>query len=312
MPSYSNALPVSFNADDQRPLPELIALGNPDPADGWSQFPLQFHDVEGVRYYAVQDWISGVAYAAAPRTFWTQMKARLKKARVQLLPPCVQLPYRAADGKRYKMDFAAAEALYLITQRMDANTGVRDRVLRYLAFAGVLVDEVRLDPTSILGKAFGPTPDLMIEAAIETYRAQGKSDAWIASRLLGIQTRKIFTAAFQNSLRGQASSYQYAQITDTMRIGVWKRNTATIRKELGLGKSANVRDNMSMLALSYELLAENLSAVALDQHQDLEFNEARNIVHEESSHVGEHAEKSGKRLGIDIVTNKPLLKKGDS
>jgi len=312
MPTYSTSLPVSFNPDDKRPLPELIALGNPDPADGWPEFPLQSHDVEGIRYYAVQDWILGVAQTDNARTFWAKMKARLKKARVQLFPPCQQLPYRAADRKRYTVDFAAAETLYIITQRMDANTGVRDRVLRYLAFAGVVIDEARLDPTSILGKAFGSNPDLMLEAAIETYRAQGKSDAWIASRLLGVQTRKIFTSAFQKALRNKPSSYQYAQVTDTLRIGIWRRNTQTIRKELGLNESASVRDNLSMLALSYEILAENLSTVALDQRENLEFNEANNVVRQQAEFVGDHAEQAGKQLGIDIITNKPLLKKGGS
>jgi hypothetical protein len=228
MSSYSSPLPVSFNPDDNRPLPELIALGNPDPVDGWPAFPLQFHDVESVRYYAVQDWIRGVGQTENPRNFWMRMKTRLKKANIQLSPPCVQLKYLATDGKRYTIDFAAAEALYVITQRMDANTGVRDRILRYLAHAGVIVDEARLDPTSILGKAFGPNPSLMIEAGIEGYRAQGKSDAWIASRILGIHQRKIFTATFQKSLRNKPSSWQFAQITDTLRLGVWKRDTATI------------------------------------------------------------------------------------
>ncbi len=311
MPTYSTSLPVSFNPDDKRPLPELIALGNPDPADGWPEFPLQFHDVEGVRYYAVQDWILGVAQVDNPRRFWTDLKNRLKRAKyTELYASLVQLPYLSTNGKRYKMDFAAAEALYVITQRMDANTGVRDRVLRYLAFAGVLVDEARLDPSSALGKAFGSNPDLMIEAAIETYRAQGKSDTWIASRLLGVQTRKIFTSTFQKSLRNKPSGYQYAQITDTMRIGVWRRDTATIRKELNLSEGANVRDNMSMLALNYEMLAENLSAAALEQQQDLEYNEARNIVRDESTFVGDQAAQASKRLGVDLVTNKPLLKKG--
>jgi len=308
--TYSTSLPVSFNPDDKRPLPELIALGNPDPADGWPAFPLQYHDVEGIRYYAVQDWILGVAQIEDPRDFWFRMKARLKKVKIDLSTLCRQLPYLAKDNKKYKMDFASAEGLYRITQRMDANTGVRDRVLRYLAFAGVVIDEARLDPTSILGKAFGPAPDLMIEAAIETYRAQGKSDAWIASRLLGVQTRKIFTATFQKALRNKPSGYQYAQVTDTLRIGVWKRNTATIRKELNLDADANVRDNMSMLALSYELLAENLSAAALDQHENLEFSEANNVVRKQSEFVGDHAAQASKQLGIDIITNKPLLKKG--
>jgi hypothetical protein len=311
MSSYSNSIPVPFNADDQRPLPELIASGNPDPADGWPAFPLQIQDVDGVRYYAVQDWILGVAQTDNARNFWKQMRTRLNRAKIQLSPPCVQLPYVASNKKSYDMDFATAETLYQITQRMDANTGVRDRVLRYLAHAGVIVDEARFDPNSLIGKAFGSNPGLVLEAGIQMYRDQGKSDAWIVNRILGTQTRKIFTATFQKSLRKPASGWQYGQITDTMRVALWKRNTARLKKDLGLLENGSVRDNMTVLALSYELLAENLSAAALDQESDLEFSEANEIVREQSAFVGDHAAQASKRLGIDIVTNKPLLRKGD-
>jgi hypothetical protein len=96
-----------------------------------------------------------------------------------------------------------------------------------------------------------------------------------------------------------------------MRQALWKRNTRTIKKELELPEKGNVRDHMTMIALSYELLAENLSAAALDQQIDLDFNEAREIVRNESEFVGDQAAQASKRLGIDLITNKPLLKKGD-
>jgi hypothetical protein len=103
MSAYSNLFPTPFNADDPRPLPELIATGNPDPIDGWPDFPLQVHEIEGVRYYAVQDWIRGVGQTQDPSTFWVKMKYRLRKARIELLPPCQKLPYISTDGKRYKL-----------------------------------------------------------------------------------------------------------------------------------------------------------------------------------------------------------------
>jgi hypothetical protein len=67
------------------------------------------------------------------------------------------------------MDYAQAEKLYQITQRMDANTGLRNAVLKFLAGAGVVVDEQRIDP------------DKALDAAIEAYRRQGKSEKWTKS-----------------------------------------------------------------------------------------------------------------------------------
>jgi hypothetical protein len=134
----SNIVPLSPDSDD-RPLPERIAEQY--------GFPLAHKDHEdGRRYYAVQDWIKGVADTSSPRQFWNEMKKRLKKSGIELSTWCLQLPYRASDGKNYQMDHADAESLYRITQRMDANTGLRNKILAYLAAAGVAVDEMIRDP----------------------------------------------------------------------------------------------------------------------------------------------------------------------
>jgi hypothetical protein len=224
------------------------------------------------------------------------MKTRLKKAGAELSSLWRQLPYRAANGKSYKMDFANATVLYQITQRMDANTGLRDKVLKFLAQAGVVIDEFRIDP------------EQAIDAAIEAYRRIGKSEEWIAVRIQSKVVRLRFTGAFKHALKGDPQRWHYGAITDAMRLGLWKRNTNTLRKQLGLKENANLRDHQSMLAVSYELLAETISATELEMNQNLPFETAKHIVHSNSEDVGKHAEATGKRLGIDIATNKPLLK----
>jgi hypothetical protein len=62
-----------------------------------------------------------------------------------------------------------------------------------------------------------------------------------------------------------------------------------------------------MLAVSYEQLAEILSATELELNKNLEFGDAKHIVRENAEDVGKHADAAGKRLGIDIATGKPLL-----
>lgn len=111
-----------YNPDDNRPLPERIA--------SMYEFKLAYHDVKNERYYAVQDWITGIVPSPNVRNLWNMMKRRYP----QLYTTCVQLPYIASDNKSYKMDYGNAETLYLITQRMEANSGNRDSVLerRYL------------------------------------------------------------------------------------------------------------------------------------------------------------------------------------
>jgi len=178
---------------------------------------------------------------------------------------------------------------------MDANTGLRNKVLKFLAASGVKLDEMRLDPEEAL------------DAAIEAYRRQGKSDKWIEARLQGKVQRLRFTAAFRKALRIDPSQLQYALITDEMRLGLWRRTTAILRREMGLKKNDNLRDHQSRLAIIYEALAEEVSAVELDQKSDLGFDQAKGIVRTNSESVGKHAEETGRRLGIDVATGRRLL-----
>jgi hypothetical protein len=288
--SDSTPNPVSFplpTGNSKKPLPEIVAEHY--------GFPLAYHDVDGDRYYAVQDWIRGVSQSADPGTLLVLMKRRAKKFGFELLSSGKKLPYLATNGKTYQMDFGTAESLYLITQRMDANTGLRNNVLQFLAKSGVVIDEMRIDPEKAL------------DAAIEAYRRQGKSEAWIQTRIMGKVQRLYFTSAFKKSLRTAPSQWQYALITDEMRLGVWKRSTATIREQMGLKKSDNLRDHQSALALNYEMLAENMSAYELEQKRDLTFDQSKQVVRSSSEFIGKQADDASRRLGIDIATNSPLL-----
>jgi hypothetical protein len=186
--------------DINRRLPEIIATHY--------GFPLAYHDVDGARWYAVQDWIKGVADSPEPRVFWAVMKRRLKKTGVDLLSVCKQLPYLAKDKKRYNIDHTTDQGLYQITQRMDTNTGLRNTILEYLAKAGVVIDEMRMNP------------DQAIDAAIEAYKRMGKSAKWIATRLQSKAMRMRFTAAFTNSLGEKPQPKHFGIITDVMRVGV--------------------------------------------------------------------------------------------
>jgi hypothetical protein len=285
--STSVSFPICVNSNDKRPLPEIIAH--------YCGFPLVSHPVEGRQYYSVQDWIAGVARVKNPRRFWSDMKRLAKEAGIELYERIVQLPYKASNGKHYIMDHVTDESLYRITQRMRAETGIRDQVLQFLAKAGVVIDEYRIDP------------ERAIDAAIAAYKRMGKTDRWIEQRLRNKLGRNQFTAAFKQALRVNPHHMQYAIITDEMRQGLWKRTTKTLKVELGLKEKDNLRDHLSEIALSYETLAEQISARELNQRNDLEFNQARHIVRSDSEFVGKQAEDTGRKLGVDIATDRPLL-----
>jgi len=119
--------------------------------------------------------------------------------------------------------------------------------------------------------------------------------------------RKRFTEAFKNSLRIKPSSFQYSKITDVMRIAMWKRDTQQLREEMGLDTNANLRDYETELGLAYETVAELMSEHDLKKKADLEFDQAKKIVHDDATFVGRQANTAAKRLGFDLPTGKPLL-----
>lgn len=121
---------------EETPLPELIAEQY--------GFPLAYRDVDGKRVYAVRDWIIGVAQTPDPGDYWKKMKRRAKTNGVTWGDTVSPHPYTDAQGKTIAVDHATAEGLYFITGKMDADTGLRDEILKYLAKAGVVVDNARI------------------------------------------------------------------------------------------------------------------------------------------------------------------------
>jgi hypothetical protein len=61
--------------------------------------------------------------------------------------------------------------------------------------------------------------------------------------------------------------------------------------------------------LVHEIEAEQLSAMALEPERELSFSEADAIVRENSEFVGKRADEMSQKLGIDLITSKPLIAK---
>src|SRR5258708_20494036 len=117
MTDFTSFSPVPSSDFDNLPLPERIAKRY--------NFALAYHDLEdGKRYYAVQDWIKGVAQSIDPATFWTAMKRRFNKAGLTISEQCRKLGYKTKDEKTYKMDHAPAETLTAILKMMSLKTGI--------------------------------------------------------------------------------------------------------------------------------------------------------------------------------------------
>lgn len=260
--------------DAPRPLPLLIAAGGKD----WQAFPLQYNVVEDVHYYAVQDWLRGVAKTDNAARFWTDLQTRAEKThKIQLYASCVQLPYTASNGKTYQMDYANAETLYQITQYMDSTTGIRAHILKYLAKAGVKLDEMRVTSTTPL----------------------------LTERARGVPVRNSLMAAAKETHINNRPLY--GVLTDTQYKALFGMVAKQLESELG-GK---VRDQLGDLALAAIRNAEDSATYGLRIQGDaLTDGEQINICLQCAMIAARALDEYCALMKVDRLRNQPMLSGG--
>ena len=169
------------------------------------------------------------------------MKKRLKEEGAdQLLTNCKQLKLKShKDGKRYLTDVATTEQLLRIIQSIPSPKAEPFKL--WLAQVGTERIEETIDP------------EQAIDRALETYLKKGYSPDWVHQRLLSIRVRKELTDEWQT--HGVEQGREYAILTDEITRAWSGMNTRQYKRLKGL-KKENLRDNMSTLELTLNMLAE--------------------------------------------------------
>ena len=195
-------------------------------------------------YFSVVDVVSVLTDQATTRnasTYWAVLKKRLKEEGAdQLLTNCKQLKLKShKDGKRYLTDVATTEQLLRIIQSIPSPKAEPFKL--WLAQVGTERIEEAIDP------------EQAIDRALETYLKKGYSPDWVHQRLLSIRVRKELTDEWQT--HGVEQGREYAILTDEITRAWSGMNTRQYKRLKGL-KKENLRDNMSTLELTLNMLAE--------------------------------------------------------
>ena len=195
-------------------------------------------------YFSVVDVVSVLTDQATTRnasTYWAVLKKRLKEEGAdQLLTNCKQLKLKShKDGKRYLTDVATTEQLLRIIQSIPSPKAEPFKL--WLAQVGTERIEETIDP------------EQAIDRALETYLKKGYSPDWVHQRLLSIRVRKELTDEWQT--HGVEQGREYAILTDEIKRAWSGMNTRQYKRLKGL-KKENLRDNMSTLELTLNMLAE--------------------------------------------------------
>jgi hypothetical protein len=148
----------------------------------------------------------------------------------------------------------------------------------------------------------------LYEKAFHKYKRLGKADSWVEARIQGIVTRKEFIEALKGAVVN-ARPELYAQTTEKLYRGLWDRTTAQLRGELGISTKQNPRDHFGEYALIYTRIAEKVSTDKLGEAEIVSFSAALDIVWMVAKEISKQARATSRLLGIDLVTEKPLLPK---
>ncbi len=286
---------------DSTPLPLIVATN-------WN-FKLNYHDVDGDLFYAIEDWIAGIT-ESNPRK--AQIAWRdIQKRDVSL--KLTSLPHTGQDGKIYQKPHTNDQGLYLIAQslRVTKDRQALREIKDYLAKAGVFVDNLRTNKEGARDKLRGELnlekPDEAIEEAIAGYRRQRRSQSWIDARLKGIGNRLIFSDTMADTCNTRpdfagATNAGYKEMFDMIK--------AEIVKYLGLNtaQARRLRDHLSKLALQGISLYEIAAAQKMEEFSRILTREEQvQIVKDCAAMVAPSIRNLSAYLGIDLVSGKRLI-----
>ena len=244
-------------------------------------------------YFSIVDVVAVLTDQPTPRnasTYWAVMKNRLKdEGANELLTNCKQLKMQAADGKYYNTDVADTKQILRIIQSIPSPKAEPFKI--WLAKVGNDQINETIDP------------ELTIDRALATYARKGYTREWINQRLQAIQARKYLTDEWDN--RGVKGG-EYAILTDEI-TKAWAGLTTRQYKNVKGLKKENLRDNMSMLELTLNQLAEVTTTTLSQEQKPQTFDENVKVARQGGGIAGDTRKAIEKASGKPVITSKKAV-----
>lgn len=96
-------------------------------------------------------------------------------------------------------------------------------------------------------------PEIAIKRAVTLYRAKGYGDEWIEARIQNKVSREKLEEEWHNR---NIEGFQYGILTDAISVATFDITTKQHKEIKGLGKTHNLRDNMTPIELTLTTLGE--------------------------------------------------------
>jgi DNA-damage-inducible protein D len=247
-----------------------------------------YDEAAEVWWFSVVDVVQVLTQQAdslTARKYWNQLKRRLSLEGSQLVTACHQLKMTATDGKLRLTDVASAETLLRLVQSVPSPKA--EPIKLWLAKVGYERMQELADPA------------LSLNRARATWQQHGRSDKWIAQRMMGQETRNKLTDYW--SEHDIKAGQEFAILTNIIHqewsgVSVKEHKTAK-----GLA-SHNLRDHMSEAELIFTALAE-LSTRQIAETTDATGMPANAVAAKEGGGIAKQARKQlESKTGKSVVS----------
>jgi hypothetical protein len=241
-------------------------------------------------YFSVVDVVGVLTDSVDPTAYWRKLKQRLKEEGNETVTNCHGLKMVAPDGKMRLTDVADTKGILRIIQSIPSPKA--EPFKQWLAVVGA----ERIDETI--------DPEIAIDRALATYLKKGYSREWINQRILTLQVRNELTSEWDAC--GVKEGREYALLTDEI-SKVWSGMTTRQYKTFKGLKKENLRDNMSLLELTLNQLAEVTTTSISKKQKPQTFDENKRVAREGGEVAGIARREAEKRTGEPVITSKKAV-----
>jgi hypothetical protein len=160
-------------------------------------------------------------------------------------------------------------------------------------------------------KEWEPLRQKMAALMADNVRRSIVKDAdWHAAHQSEMVSHERLMDALEEAVWYILSGWHVEKATDAVFKGLYKRSREQIKERIGLKRWDLLEQYQSTYALGYQSIAKQLAAERLDERSELDFDEAKAIIHEAVSIIAPQVKALSEVLGRDIATNLPLLTSG--
>ena len=243
-------------------------------------------------WYSVVDVIGVLTESSRARTYWTDLKRKLKdEGASQLHDSIVQLKMKAADDRERLTDAIKPVDILRLVQSIPSPKA--EPLKRWLAKTGYeRIQEFQ-------------NPEIAVKRAMLDWKVRGFDDEWIDARIRTILTRKELTDEWKK--RGVKEGWEYGALTNEISFETFEITLQKHKEIKCLPKAQNLKDHMTAMELILTMLGEKSTTTIARKQNAQGFFENKRAAKAGGKIAGTARRNLEKELGESVVSRENFL-----